>query len=77
MRTDTNSVEELQKKVLVDILMKFVFHLFLQLNPTEAPSYKAALDAVKNPVNACQQLYEKIDILTEKISELEAAGKEG
>ena len=52
-------------------------HLFLQLNPTGTPSCQAALDAIKNPVNACQQLYEKIEILIEKISELEAARKEG
>ena len=76
MQTDTNSAEELRKKVICNFL-ESLLHLFLQLNPTEAPSYKAALDAIKNPVNACQQLYEKIEILIEKISKLEAAGKEG
>ena len=28
-------------------------------------------------MNACRQLHEKIEILTEKISELESASKEG
>lgn len=46
------------------------------MNPTAAASYKVALDAVKNPVKACQQLYEKIEILTEQISELETANEE-
>ena len=77
MQTDTNSAEELRKKVICRHFLETLLHLFLQLNPTEAPSYKAALDAIKNPVNACQQLYEKIEILIEKISKLEAAGKEG
>ena len=76
MRTDTDSAEELSKKVFIDIYMKFVLW-FMQLNPTGATSNKAALDAIKNPVNACQQLYEKIEILIERISELEAASKKG
>lgn len=49
----------------------------MQLNPTKAASYKVALDAIKNPVEACQQLYEKIEILTEHITELEATQNEG
>ena len=76
MRTDTDTAEELSKKVFIDIFIKFVLW-FMQLNPTGAASNKVALDAIKNPVNACQQLYEKIEILIERISELEAASKEG
>ena len=51
---------------------KASIHLSTQLNPTGAASYKVALEAIKNPVLACQQLYEKIEILVEQISELEA-----
>ena len=51
--------------------------LSTQLNPTGAASYKVCLDAIKNPVSACQQLYEKIEILIEQISELEADRKNG
>ena len=40
-------------------------------------SYENALDAIKNPVVACQMLYENIVLLTKQISDLEADGKEG
>ena len=56
---------------------RFVLHLSTQLNPTGAASYKVSLEAIKNPVLACQQLYEKIEILIEQISELEADRKNG
>ena len=51
--------------------------LSTQLNQTEVESYKFALDAIDNPVHACQQLHEKIEILTQQISELEATREEG
>ena len=57
--------------------MRLLLHLFAQLNPTGATSYNVSLDAIKNPVVACQQLYEKIEILIEQISELEATRKDG
>jgi len=49
----------------------------MQLNSTGAASYQVALDAIKNPEEACQQLHEKIEILTEHIAELEATQNEG
>ena len=50
---------------------KASIYLSTQLNPTGAASYKVALEAIKNPVLACQELYEKIEFLVEQISELE------
>jgi len=50
---------------------------FAQLNPTDGESYKIALDAIKNPVDACEELYKKIVILTKQISELGAAENKG
>ena len=49
----------------------------LQLNPTDGASYKIALDAIRNPVDACEDLYEKIMILTKQISELGEAESKG
>jgi len=39
----------------------------MQLNPTEAPSYDAAIHSIKNPVVACQMMFKNI---TNQISDL-------
>ena len=51
--------------------------ILMQLSPTEAPSYDAAIDAIKNPVVACQLMFENIALLTKQISDLEVDKKEG
>ena len=40
-------------------------------------SYHIAIDAIKNPVEACQQMYDNIVLLVKQISDLEDDGKEG
>lgn len=50
-------------------------NFIIQLNPTESASYEVALDAIKNPVDACEELYKKIVILTKQIAELREAQK--
>ncbi|XP_065883522.1 inositol hexakisphosphate and diphosphoinositol-pentakisphosphate kinase 2-like isoform X2 [Dysidea avara] len=60
MRTNTYDVDEFRK----------------QLNPTKVPSYDTAIDAIKNPVVACQMLFENIALLTKQISDLEVDGNE-
>ena len=51
--------------------------ILIQLSPTEVPSYDAAIDAIKNPVVACQLMFENIVLLTKHISDLEVDKKEG
>ncbi|XP_065883537.1 inositol hexakisphosphate and diphosphoinositol-pentakisphosphate kinase 2-like isoform X2 [Dysidea avara] len=60
MRTNTCDIEELRRK----------------LSPTGATSYQVAIDAIKNPVVACQMMYDNIVLLIKQISDLEADGKE-
>ena len=45
-------------------------NFIVQLNSIESTSYNLALDAIRNPVDACEELYQKIVILTKQITEL-------
>ena len=50
-------------------------NFIVQLNSIESTSYNLALDAIRNPVDACEELYQKIVILTKQITELGEAQK--